>query len=67
MKLNEALQTPSLDWDFYETKALTMTYEELDLAAIDAFLAAQANPTTEGLYMDEVSVYRGEQRRRRGE
>ena len=66
MKLNPILQTPSIDWAHYEERAQTLTYEELEAARKDAFETARTNPETEGLYMDEMSVYALEMARREG-
>lgn len=63
------IDTPTaknLDWAHYEEKAGTMTDAELTYARRDAFAAAQAMrlTPTEGLYMDEISVYAREQLKR---
>jgi len=65
MKLNEYLWIPTIDWDHYEAKACEMSDAELHYARLDALKAAKANPETEGLYMDELSVYIKEQMNRR--
>ena len=66
MKVVNHHAAKTLDWAHYEAKAKKMTDAELRYARLDAFQAAQAmRPAeTEGLYMDEVSVYAREQDRR---
>jgi hypothetical protein len=64
MKLNENCHVPTIDWAYYAVLVATMSDGELAYARRDAFRAARANPVTESLYMDEMSCYAGEQRRR---
>lgn len=51
-------------WNSKEEKARKMTMAELAYARKDCFETAQANPETEGKYMDELSVYAMEMQRR---
>ena len=67
MKVIEHATAKTLDWKHYEAKAPTMSDDELAHARSDCFTAAQAmrGSVTEGLYMDELSVYAREQKARR--
>jgi hypothetical protein len=53
-------------WKSKESLAKKMTVEALEWSAKDAFEAAQSLPEVEGKYMDEVSIYRMELKKRGG-